>query len=64
LLPFRDGFVQHRDGYLPGATGQLAEDNQGRIQRLLTWAQFDNGAARAINGQLQPSSTQMSSATP
>ena len=64
LLPFMDWLVQHRDSYLPGATGQLAEDNQGRIQRLLTWAQFDNGAARPIAGQLQQSSMQMSSATP
>ncbi len=64
LLPFMDWLVQHRDSYLPGATGQLAEDNQGRIQRLLTWAQFDNGAARPINGQLQSSSMQMSSSTP
>jgi outer membrane PBP1 activator LpoA protein len=64
LLPYLDWLSQHRDSYLPGATGQLAEDNQGRIQRLLTWAQFDNGAARPINGQLQSMSMQTGSATP
>ncbi len=57
LVPYMDWLVQHRDSYLPGATGQLAEDNYGRIQRLLTWAQFDNGAARPINGVLQMSAT-------
>jgi len=55
LLPYMEWLTQHHDSYLPGATGQLAEDNYGRIQRLLTWAQFDNGAARPINGGLQMS---------
>ena len=41
--------------YVAGATGQLAEDNLGRIQRLLIWAQFDNGAAHPINGGLSMS---------
>ncbi len=58
LLPYMDWLMQHRDSYLPGATGQLAEDNDGRIQRLLTWAQFDNGAPRPVNGALQMSSGQ------
>ncbi len=55
LLPYMDWMAQHHDSYLPGATGQLAEDNLGRIQRLLIWAQFDNGAARPINGALSMS---------
>ena len=41
--------------YLPGATGQLSEDDLDRIQRLLIWARFDNGMARPINGGLQMS---------
>ncbi|MEP6484481.1 MAG: penicillin-binding protein activator [Rudaea sp.] len=60
LLPYLEWLSQHRDSYLPGATGQLAEDGSGRIQRLLTWAQFDNGTARPVNGQLQSNSMQMS----
>jgi uncharacterized protein len=52
LLPYLEWLSQHRDSYIAGATGQLAEDNLGRIQRLLIWAQFDNGAARPINGGL------------
>jgi len=55
LLPYLEWLTTHHDSYLPGATGQLAEDSYGRIQRLLTWAQFDNGAARPINGGLQMS---------
>jgi uncharacterized protein len=55
LLPYMEWLTQHHDSYLSGATGQLAEDTYGRIQRLLTWAQFDNGAARPINGGLQMS---------
>jgi uncharacterized protein len=55
LLPYMDWLAQHRDSYVPGATGQLAEDNLGRIQRLLIWAQFDNGAAHPINGGLSVS---------
>jgi outer membrane PBP1 activator LpoA protein len=55
LLPYMDWLAQHPDSYLPGATGQLAEDRLGRIQRLLTWAQFDNGAAHPVAGGLQAS---------
>jgi hypothetical protein len=55
LLPYMGWLAQHHDSYLPGATGQLAEDNLGRIQRLLIWAQFDDGAARPINGALSVS---------
>lgn len=55
LLPYLDWMAQHHDSYVAGATGQLAEDNLGRIQRLLIWAQFDNGAAHPINGSLSMS---------
>jgi uncharacterized protein len=57
LLPYMEWLSQHRDSYVPGATGQLAEDNLGRIQRLLIWAQFENGAAHPINGGLSISAT-------
>ncbi len=55
LLPYLDWMSQHHDSYVAGATGQLAEDNLGRIQRLLIWAQFNNGAAHPINGGLSMS---------
>lgn len=55
LLPYMDWLAQHPDSYLPGATGQLAEDRLGRIQRLLTWARFDNGAAHPVAGGLSMS---------
>jgi len=53
LLPYLDWLAQHHDAYLPGATGQLSEDELDRIQRLLVWARFDGGVARPINGGLQ-----------
>jgi len=55
LLPYLEWMSQHHDSYVAGATGQLATDNLGRIQRLLVWAQFENGAARPINGGLSVS---------
>ena len=57
LLPYMDWLSQHHDSYLPGATGQLSEDELERIQRLLTWARFEGGIARPINGGLQMSSS-------
>jgi len=53
LLPYMDWLAQHHDAYLPGATGQLSEDELERVQRLLVWARFDGGIARPINGSLQ-----------
>jgi len=50
LLPYMDWLAQRPDSYLAGATGQLAEDNLGRVQRLLTWARFDNGTPHPVNG--------------
>ncbi len=55
LLPYMEWLAQHHDAYVAGATGQLAEDNLGRIQRLLIWAQFENGAAHPVNGGLSVS---------
>ncbi|HEX6831919.1 MAG TPA: penicillin-binding protein activator [Rudaea sp.] len=55
LLPYLEWLSQHHDSYVPGATGQLAEDNLDRIQRLLIWARFDNGVAHPVNGGLSVS---------
>ena len=55
LLPYMDWLAQRPDSYVAGATGQLAEDNLGRIQRLLIWARFDNGVPHPLNGGLQMS---------
>lgn len=55
LLPYMDWLTQRPDSYVAGATGQLAEDNLGRIQRLLIWARFDNGIPHPLNGGLQMS---------
>jgi outer membrane PBP1 activator LpoA protein len=55
LLPYMDWLAQRPDSYLSGATGQLAEDSLGRIQRLLVWVRFDNGTPHPVNGGLQMS---------
>jgi outer membrane PBP1 activator LpoA protein len=52
LLPYLEWLSQHHEAYLPGATGQLSEDELDRIQRLLVWARFEGGIARPINGGL------------
>ncbi len=53
LVPYLDWTSQHRDAYLPGATGQLSNDGAGRIQRLLSWARFADGVAAQASGSLQ-----------
>ncbi|HEX7915218.1 penicillin-binding protein activator, partial [Rudaea sp.] len=53
LVPYLDWMNQHHDAYLPGATGQLGNDGSGRIQRLLTWARFNEGVAAPVSGSLQ-----------
>jgi outer membrane PBP1 activator LpoA protein len=58
LLPYMDWLAQRPDSYLPGATGQLATDSLGRVQRLLIWARFDNGTPHPLNGGLQMSAAQ------
>ena len=54
LLPYMDWLLANPDSYLDGATGQLAADSFGRIHRLLTWARFSGGQARAVQGALSP----------
>ncbi|HVT31278.1 MAG TPA: penicillin-binding protein activator [Rhodanobacteraceae bacterium] len=52
LLPFVDWLLAHPDSYLDGATGDLAADSFGRIHRLVGWARFSGGIARAADGAL------------
>jgi outer membrane PBP1 activator LpoA protein len=56
LVPYLDWLAQHRDAYLPGATGQLTTDSVGRVQRVLTWARFQDGVAQPVSGSLSVSS--------
>ena len=53
LVPYLDWLRAHPGSYMPGATGQLAADQFGRIRRVLTWAKFENGLARPLSGSLQ-----------
>ncbi|MCE5231921.1 MAG: penicillin-binding protein activator [Mizugakiibacter sp.] len=52
LTPYLDWLRMHAGSYLPGATGQLAEDSFGRVHRTLTWARFADGVARPLAGGL------------
>lgn len=53
LVPYLDWLREHPDSYLPGATGQLATDQFGRVRRVLIWARFENGVARPLGGSLE-----------
>jgi hypothetical protein len=68
LVPYLDWLRAHPGSYMPGATGQLAADQFGRIRRVLTWAKFQNGLARPLTGSLQidtmPSATPPQNAAP
>ncbi|GAB3025765.1 MULTISPECIES: penicillin-binding protein activator [Oleiagrimonas] len=52
LTPYLGFLRTHPGSYVPGATGQLVEDDFGRIQRVLTWARFRNGLAHPLSGSL------------
>jgi uncharacterized protein len=54
LLPYMDWLLAHPETYLDGASGQLAADGFGRIHRVLTWARFEDGVARPVQGALDP----------
>jgi uncharacterized protein len=54
LLPYMDWLLAHPETYLDGASGQLAADSFGRIHRVLTWARFEDGVARPVQGALDP----------
>lgn len=53
LVPYLDWLRNHVGSYLPGATGQLAADQFGRVRRVLVWARFNNGIAQPLSGSLQ-----------
>jgi outer membrane PBP1 activator LpoA protein len=53
LVPYIDWLRSHPGSYLPGASGQLAADTFGRVNRVLTWLKFQDGVARPSNGSLQ-----------
>ncbi len=53
LVPYLDWLRTYPGSYMPGATGQLAADQFGRIRRVLIWARFENGIARPLSGSLQ-----------
>lgn len=53
LAPYLDWLRSHPESYLSGATGQLTEDDFGRVRRELAWARFDNGLAHPVSGSLE-----------
>jgi len=53
LVPYLDWMRAHPGSYLPGATGQLAADAFGHVDRVLVWARFQDGVARPLSGDLQ-----------
>jgi uncharacterized protein len=53
LVPYIDWLRSHQGSYLPGASGQLAADTFGHINRVLNWMKFQDGVARPMNGTLQ-----------
>lgn len=53
LVPYLDWLRDHPGSYLPGASGQLAADQFGRVRRVLVWARFQDGLARPLGGSLQ-----------
>lgn len=53
LVPYLDWLRAHPGSYLPGASGQLTADRFGHVRRVLTWAKFQDGLARPLNGSLQ-----------
>jgi outer membrane PBP1 activator LpoA protein len=53
LVPYLDWLRTHPGSYMPGASGQLAADQFGRIRRVLIWAKFQDGLARPLTGSLQ-----------
>jgi uncharacterized protein len=68
LVPYIDWLRTHPGSYLPGATGQLAADTFGHVNRVLTWLKFQNGVAQPMTGTLQmdnaPASPASSSSAP
>lgn len=63
LMPYLDWLRTHPGSYLPGATGQLAEDAQGEIHRVPVWVQFQDGIARPVAAGLDTAPTQAEPST-
>jgi outer membrane PBP1 activator LpoA protein len=55
LAPYLDWLRTHPGTYVPGATGQLTEDTQGRVHRVPEWASFQDGVARPVAAGLDNS---------
>jgi len=53
LVPYIEWLRAHPGSYLPGASGQLASDQFGRVRRVLIWARFQDGLAHPLGGSLQ-----------
>ena len=53
LVPYLDWLRAHPGSYVPGASGQLTADQFGRMRRVLIWAQFQDGLAHPLSGNLQ-----------
>ncbi|MEO8998966.1 MAG: penicillin-binding protein activator [Rhodanobacter sp.] len=68
LVPYLDWLRAHPGSYVPGASGQLTADQFGRVRRVLIWAQFQDGLAHPLSGNLQtddmPASAPPADSTP
>ena len=53
LVPYLDWLRAHPGSYVPGASGQLTADQFGRVRRVLISAQFQDGLAHPLSGNLQ-----------
>ncbi len=62
LTPYLTWLRTHPGTYLPGATGQLTEDAQGRVHRVPIWASFQGGLARPVAAGLDNAPAPASSA--
>jgi outer membrane PBP1 activator LpoA protein len=62
LSPYLDWLRTHPGTYLPGATGQLTEDEQGRVHRVPIWAGFQDGIARPVAAGMDSAPASASSA--
>lgn len=62
LTPYLDWLRTNPGTYVPGATGQLTEDAQGRVHRVPVWASFQDGVARPVAAGLDVAPAPASSA--
>ena len=64
LVPYLDWLRNHPGSYLPGATGQLAADTFGHVNRVMTWLKFQDGVAHPMSGSLQMDNAPATPAAP